>query len=82
MEEVKTLVVMLPSELKEQTVERLIELLTTPEETVVFPWLTNPNMLLVTRNLKRKFIAGDRDAQKCSEAIAKLGLPFQYLGDS
>ena len=78
----KTLVVMLPSELKEQTVERLIELLTAPEETVVFPWLADSQMLLVTRNLKRKFIAGDRDAKKCSEAIVKLGLPFQYLGDS
>ena len=81
-EKVKTLVVMLPSELKEQTVERLIELLTTPEETVVFPWLANPQMLSVTHSLGRKFIAGDRDAKKCSEAIAKLGLPFQYLGNS
>lgn len=78
-EQAKTVIVFPESDLKEQLIERLLEMFSTPGEVVIFPWLPDEEMLAFTHKLERKICAGDPNPQRCSRAIAQLGLKAERL---
>lgn len=69
-ERAKTVIIFPESDLKEQMLEQLIGMFSTPGEAVIFPWLPNPGMIAIAHKLERHICAGDPDSQRCSQAIA------------
>lgn len=78
-ERVKTIVIFPESDLKEQTLEQLIEMFSRPGEVVIFPWLPDPDTLATVHKLKRRICAGDLNPQRCSQAVARSGLKVERV---
>ncbi len=73
-EKAKTVVVFPESEFDRQKLTGLLVMFSAAEDTVIFPWLPNDEMITITHQLARKVYAGDIDPQKCQVAVAKTGL--------
>ncbi len=73
-ERAKTVIVFPESDLKEQLIEQLIKIFSTPRETVIFPWLPSKDMIKIAHKLKRQIFAGDPSLERCLEAIAQSKL--------
>jgi hypothetical protein len=69
-----TLIVLTESALNKDTLEKLIPMFSQRGETIVFPWLPYPEMILIAHKLGRKVIAGDASPNRCHRAISVSGL--------
>jgi len=68
-------VVILPEEdFTIQTLEQLLNLLSSSGDRVLFPWLPLPRMIAIAHHLGRKIYAGDPSPMRCQLAIASSGL--------
>lgn len=70
----RTVIVLPEADLKENLVERLLLMFSSPGEAVVFPWLPGQDMIGVAHNLGRQVFAGDPTPKRCDKAIAYSGL--------
>ncbi|ACB52417.1 unknown [Crocosphaera subtropica ATCC 51142] len=68
-EKAKSVMIFPESDYKPGLIEQLITLFTQPGETVIFPWLPNPDMITIAHQLNRKIFAGDPNRQRCQLAI-------------
>ena len=73
-EKAKTVVVFPESEFDRQKLTGLLVMFSAAEDSVIFPWLPNDELIVITHQLDRKVYAGDIDPQKCQAAAAKTGL--------
>ena len=76
-EKAKSVMIFPESDHKSGLIEQLITLFTQPGETVIFPWLPNPEMLAIAHRLNRKIFAGDPNRQRCQVAIERSQLSVQ-----
>ena len=70
----KTLIVLPESSLDNSTLEKLIAMFSQRGETIVLPWLPNPDMIAIAHKLGRKVVAGDTSPKRCHKAIMASGL--------
>ncbi len=70
----KTVTILPETSLKPGMVEQLIMLFSQPQDTVVFPWLPEPELIAVAHRLGRKVVAGDMSPDRCQQAIQATGL--------
>ena len=71
-------VVILPQEkFAIRTLKELLGLLSQEGDTVVFPWLPQPEMIATAHSLGRIVYAGDPSKQHCQQAIVATGLHVQ-----
>ncbi|MEO1300504.1 MAG: DUF3102 domain-containing protein [Cyanobacteria bacterium J06636_16] len=75
------MVVMSEEEFMLDTLEQLLNLLSSSGDTVIFPWLPVPRMLSVGHNLDRILYAGDANPRRCQTAIAASGLQPERIAD-
>jgi hypothetical protein len=74
---VKTLIVLQPSTLESEMIEKLITMFTKPGEVVVFPWLPQADMIAIAHRLGRTVYAGDASAKCRRLAVQTLGLSVE-----
>lgn len=74
-EAAKTVTILPETTLQQGMIEQLITLFSQPTETVIFPWLPNPNMIAIAHRLGRKVVAGDLSPKRCQQAIRAAQLP-------
>lgn len=73
-ERARTVILLPEADLKENLVERLLLMFSSPGEAVVFPWLPSQDMIAVAHDLGRQVFAGDPTPERCDQAIAYSGL--------
>ena len=73
-DQVGSVVILNEEELTPQTLEQLLNLLSSPGEIVLFPWLPLPEMIAIAHSLGRRVWAGDNSPERCQLAIAASGL--------
>lgn len=74
-EAAKTVTILPETTLQPGMIEQLITLFSQPQETVIFPWLPDPDLIGIAHRLGRKVIAGDISPERCQQAIRVSGLP-------
>jgi DNA modification methylase len=74
---IKTVIILQPSGLQADTLEKLIVMFSQPGDLIVFPWLPQENMVKITHSLKRRVFAGDPSLEKCQRAMAASGLTVE-----
>ncbi len=79
-EKAKTVVVFPESEFERSKLTSLIVMFSSVNGIVIFPWLPEEEMILVTHQLGRKVYGGDIEPQKCQAAIIKTGLSVEKIG--
>lgn len=78
-ERAKRIIIFPESDLNLRNIGQLVDMFSSPRETVVFPWLPNAELLIVAHQLQRKIYAGDSNQERCYRAITQLGLPVERL---
>lgn len=78
-EKAKTVVVFPESEFDRQKLTGLIIMFSAADDTVIFPWLPEAEIIEITHQLGRKVYAGDINSQKCQAAIDKTGLSVEKI---
>ena len=78
-EKASNLIVLQESSLRKGLIEQVISLFSAVGDTVILPWLPEPEMLEIAHRLKRRIVAGDPSPERCQNAIAKVGLPVKQL---
>ena len=78
-EKTKNLILLQEDYLSEESIKQAISLFSEKDDTIIFPWLPNENMLKVAHRMQRRIIAGDRDLEKCQKAMLKVGRSFEQL---
>ena len=78
-EKASNLIVLQESSLRKGLIEQIISLFSAVGDTVIFPWLPEPEMLAIAHRLKRRIVAGDPSPERCQNAIAKVGLPVNLI---
>ncbi|NJL19566.1 MAG: DUF3102 domain-containing protein [Leptolyngbyaceae cyanobacterium SM1_3_5] len=75
-EAARTVVILQEAELNSQTVEQLITMFTQPEETIVFPWLPQADLIAIADRQNRKVIAGDPSPNRCQQRSQRRDFPL------
>jgi uncharacterized protein (DUF2267 family) len=75
----KSVTILPESDLHEGLIEQLILLFSRPQETVLFPWLPNRQMVAIAHRLGRRVVAGDASLERCRAAVAAAGLEVSRL---
>ena len=78
-EKAKTVVVFPESEFERQKLTGLIVMFSCVEDTVIFPWLPESEMIMLADQLERKVYAGDIKPEKCQTAIEQTGLLLEKI---
>ncbi len=78
-EKASNLIVLQESSLRKGLIEQVISLFSAVGDTVILPWLPEPEMLAIAHRLKRRIVAGDPSPERCQNAIAKVGLPVEPI---
>jgi Protein of unknown function (DUF3102) len=73
----KNLIVLNPDTVSSHTLEALIQLLTQPGDTVVFPWLPQADMIAIAHRLGRQVYAGDSSKARCQLAVQTCDLTLK-----
>jgi hypothetical protein len=75
-------VVILPEEdASLATINELLKLLSKPGDTVIFPWLPFPEMIVVADRLNRVIYAGDPSVGRCQQAAIATNLKLEALAN-
>ncbi|NJR39335.1 MAG: DUF3102 domain-containing protein [Leptolyngbyaceae cyanobacterium CSU_1_4] len=75
----KSVTILPESELQENLIEQLILMFSKPEETVLFPWLPNRQMIAIAHRLGRKVVAGDASLERCQLAVQAAGWEVEAI---
>jgi uncharacterized protein (DUF2267 family) len=75
----KSVTIVPEADLNEGLIEQLILLFTKPQETVLFPWLPNRQMVAIAHRLGRRVVAGDGVLERCQVAVEATGLEATRL---
>ena len=78
-ERANTLLLLPESPLKKGLIKQTLMMYSEPGDSVIFPWLPDETMLAIAHQLDRQFFAGDPSLQRCSRAIACLGLTVERI---
>ena len=78
-EKASNLMLLKESYLQQETIEQIISLFSAAGDTVIMPWLPNVEMLAIAHRLQRRIVAGDRDAQRCQQALGQLEVSVEQL---
>lgn len=73
----RTVIILPEAGLRENLVEQLLLTFSNLGETVVFPWLPSQDIIAAAHTLGRRVFAGDSSLERCSKAIAYLGLKVE-----
>jgi hypothetical protein len=73
-EAAKSVTVLPETDLQSDLLEQLLNLFSQPQDTVIFPWLPQPDMIAIAHRLGRKVVAGDLSPERCYRAIQEAGL--------
>jgi hypothetical protein len=70
----KNLIVLNPETVSAKTLEELITLLSQPGDVILFPWLSQVDMIAIAHRLGRQAFAGDSSKTRCQSAVQSCGL--------
>jgi uncharacterized protein (DUF2267 family) len=73
-EAAKTVTILPEATLQNSLIEQLITLFSQRQETVIFPWLPNENLIAIAHRMGRKVVAGDLSRERCYQAMQATGL--------
>jgi hypothetical protein len=62
------------------TIEQLILMLTKPNDTLLFPWLPEADLIALGDRLGRQIYAGDGDLDQVQNAAKTAGLSVKLAG--
>lgn len=78
-DQARSVTILAEADVQAGMVEALLQMFSQPQESVLFPWLPQADMLAIAHRLGRRVYAGDADPERCRAAAAAAGLIPQPL---